>query len=165
MPASKRPNLPPPDPETPDSVEVVFRAFLGTSGLLRKKMREYFTRFGISGAQWGILRILYRAELDGEPGIRLTDIGQRVLITPPSVTGAVNRLEKLGWVTRTTVSSDQRAKHVTLTPKGRELITRVKQGHRARVHTVMAGLTQRELRDLNKLLAQLTKHIETIPAE
>jgi len=152
-------------PDTPDSVETVFRAFLGTSGVLRKKMRDYFGRFGISGAQWGILRVLNRAEQDGEPAVRLTDIGHRVLITPPSVTGAVNRLEKLGWVMRTTASTDQRSKLVSLTPSGRELIARMKEGHRARVHAVMAGLSPQELRDLHTLLTQLTKHLETIPSE
>ena len=40
-----------------DSVEVVFRAFLATSGALRGKMRDYFTRFGISGVQWGVMRV------------------------------------------------------------------------------------------------------------
>lgn len=128
-------------------------------------MREYFGRFGISGAQWGILRVLHRAETEGQGGVRLTDIGRRVLITPPSVTGAVNRLEKLGWVTRASVADDQRAKHVTLTPQGRQLIARVLQGHRARVHAVMAGLSKQELHDMHALLKQLTKHLEAIQAE
>src|ERR1700761_4181889 len=105
MPRSKTKKL---DLDGTDSVEAVFRVFLGTSGLLRTKMREYFTRFGISGAQWGVLRVLNKAEKDGHAGVRLTDIGQRVLITPPSVTGVVNRLEKLGWVARIAVEEDQR---------------------------------------------------------
>ena len=128
-------------------------------------MREYFERFGISGAQWGVLRVLHRDELDGNRGVRLTDIGHRVLITPPSVTGVVNRLEKLGWVTRKASAEDQRSKFVVLTASGRRMIAKVKQGHRARVHAVMAGLSQDELRDLHILLGQLSKHLQNISPE
>ncbi len=126
-------------------------------------MRDYFGRFGISGAQWGVLRVLRRAEQEGRDGVRLTDIGRSMLITPPSVTGVINRLERLGWVVRKISPDDQRARVVTLTDSGRQLIENVMQGHRARVHMVMAGLSADELRDLHRLLDQLASHLEQIP--
>ena len=64
---------------------------------------------------------------DGEPALRLTDIGDRLLIRPPSVTGVVDRLERLAFVERTNSSQDMRAKYVRLTAAGRELYERIRK--------------------------------------
>jgi len=41
----------------------------------------------------------------------------------------------------------------------------MKEGHRARVHSVMAGLSPQELHDLHTLLNLLNKHLEMIPSQ
>src|SRR6516162_5894518 len=101
--------------------EGTFRELIRTLGLLERVMQAYFARFGISGSQWGVLRNLHRAEGEGLPGLRLTDLSERLLVRPPSVTGAVDRLERAGLVTRGGSATDHRAKLVRLTPKGRNL--------------------------------------------
>src|SRR5437868_1116668 len=80
--------------------ENAFREMIRTFGLAERIMQPYFARFGISGAQWGVLRNLHRAEQEGLPGMRLTDLGERLLIRPPSVTGVVDRLERAQLVVR-----------------------------------------------------------------
>src|SRR5437660_2632332 len=87
----------------------VFRKLIGTSGLLQRVIQPYFAQFGISGAQWGVLRNLHRAEKNGEPGLRLTDLGRRMLVRPPSVTGIVDRLEKMRLIVRQASETDARA--------------------------------------------------------
>src|SRR5262245_55410997 len=77
-----------------------FRALLRNFGLVDRIMLPYFARFGISGSQWGVLRQLHRAEQEGLHGLRLTDLSERLLIRPPSVTGVVDRLERAGLVMR-----------------------------------------------------------------
>src|SRR3954468_17789722 len=87
------------DPAPVDAVpEQTFRALLRTLGLVRRVMEPYFGRHGISGSQWAVLRTLMRAEDDGVRQLRLTDLGDRLLIRPPSVTGVVDRLQKMGLV-------------------------------------------------------------------
>src|SRR5438876_6901850 len=76
------------------------REFIRVQGLMERVMQHYFGRFGISGSQWGLMRTLHRAEQDGQAGLRLTDLSDRLLIRPPSVTGAVDRLERAGLVVR-----------------------------------------------------------------
>src|SRR5438270_5216932 len=80
--------------------EGAFRELIRVIGLVERVMQPYFARFGISGSQWGVLRQLHRAEEDGAPGLRLTDLSERLLIRPPSVTGVVDRLERAGLVVR-----------------------------------------------------------------
>src|SRR3954467_3165698 len=116
-------------PSPSPTSEQTFRSLLRTLGLLRRVMEPYFARFGLSGAQWAVLRTLTRASDGGLPQLRLTDLGDRLLIRPPSVTGVVDRLQRMGLVARVASSTDQRAKHVTLTPAGRRLVRRVLQNH------------------------------------
>src|SRR3954447_10247686 len=97
--------------EGADGVEPAFLALVRTFGLLRRVMEPYFARFGLSGAQWGALRTLHRETVDPDKGsLRLTDLGDRLLVRPPSVTGVVDRLQRMGLVDRTTSAEDHRVK-------------------------------------------------------
>jgi DNA-binding MarR family transcriptional regulator len=142
--------------------ESAFRAFLRVFGLVERAMQDHFGRFGISGAQWGVLRLLYRAEEEGLSGLRLTDLSDRLLIRPPSATGVVARLERAGLVERHGSPADLRAKPVGLTAKGRQLIERILPAHEARIEAVLSGLSHAEQNELRRLLERLGQHLETL---
>jgi DNA-binding MarR family transcriptional regulator len=125
-------------------------------------MQPYFARFGISGAQWGVLRNLHRAELEGHPGLRLTDLSRRMLIRPPSVTGIADRLEKTGLIVRRASATDGRAKQVGLTDKGRQLVEQVLTVHATQLARVMGGLSGDEQDQLDRLLVQLAEHLAVL---
>src|SRR3954467_11797191 len=76
------------------------RELIRAYGLLERIMDPYFAHFGISGSQWGVLRNLHRAELEGHAGLRLSELGRRLLIRPPSVTGLIDRLVRADLVKR-----------------------------------------------------------------
>jgi DNA-binding MarR family transcriptional regulator len=126
-------------------------------------MQPYFAQFGISGSQWGVLRVLQRAEQAGQAGLRLIDLSERLLIRPPSVTGAVDRLERAGLVARHGSPTDLRAKHVALTERGRQLVERVLEVHPAQVEALMSVLTAEEQRRLHDMLTRLGQHLEGLP--
>ena len=142
--------------------EQTFRALLRTLGLLKRVMEPYFGEFGISGSQWAVLRTLLRAEAEGHAQLRLTDLGDRLLIRPPSVTGVVDRLQRMGLVARVASMTDQRAKYVTLTPAGRKLLRRVLQHHPGQVRSVLGGLNDHQRDQLHRLLEQLGTHLESV---
>src|SRR5207244_13585007 len=121
--------------------ENALREMIRVFGLVEKVMQPYFARFGISGAQWGVMRNLHRAEQDSLPGLRLTDLSERLLIRPPSVTGVVDRLERGGLVVRDGSPFDMRAKQVALTTKGRELVERILAVHGRQIDTVLGALS------------------------
>jgi DNA-binding MarR family transcriptional regulator len=146
--------------------ESAFRSLVRTCGLLRRVQEPYFQRLGISGAQWGVLRVLYQAEETGRPGLRLAEVGQRLLIRPPSVTGVVDRLERMGLVSRQAVPEDLRARHVQLTAQGRQLLERSLVSHLERTQSLMAGLSEAEQASLGAALDKLCAHMATMaPAE
>jgi DNA-binding MarR family transcriptional regulator len=142
--------------------EGAFRELLRVQGLLERVMQPYFAQFGISGSQWGVLRNLHRAEEQGLAGLRLTDLSDRLLIRPPSVTGVVDRLERAGLVVRDGSPFDMRAKQVALTAKGRELVERILAVHGRQIDTVLGVLDAAEQTELHRLLSRLVQHLEGV---
>ena len=136
------------------------RTLIRTYGLFRRVMDPYFATFGISGSQWAVLRALSRAEGDSSEGLRVTDIGERLLIRTPSVTGVVDRLQRMGLLTRVPAPDDHRARHVRLTDPGRERVARVLQHLPAQVESVLSVLTAAEQAELWRLLTKLGNHLE-----
>ena len=140
--------------------EGAFREWIRTLGLLERVMQTYFARFGISGAQWGVLRNLHRAEEEGLTGLRQTDLSERLLVRPPSVTGVVDRLERAGLVQRAGSQTDLRAKQVVLTLKGRELVDRVLTVHGQQIEMVLSGLNTKEQAEFQRLMGRVGQHLE-----
>jgi DNA-binding MarR family transcriptional regulator len=128
-------------------------------------MQPYFAQFGISGSQWGVMRHLHRAEEQHLPGLRLTDLSDRLLIRPPSVTGVVDRLERAGLVVRDGSPFDMRAKQVALTAKGRELVERILAVHGGQIDAVLGVLSPAEQTEFHRLLSLLEQHLEGIVAK
>src|SRR5262249_31320435 len=148
----------------PRPAEPAWRQMLRPLGLAERVMQPHFARFGITGSQWGVLRNLHRAENEGHAALRLTDLSERLLIRPPSVTGVVDRLERAGLVARGESPTDLRAKQVALTSGGRQLGGRVLPAHASRIEAVMAGLTAAEQGELQRLLGRLEGHLEGVLA-
>ncbi len=144
------------------SLETGFRALIRVHGLLDRVMQPYFGRFGLSRSQWGVLRTLHRAETEGMEGLRLMELGQRLLVRPPSVTGLIDRLQRLGYVLRSSSTGDLRGKEVRLTPSGRALVERILQGHGDQIASVRSGLSGSEQIQLRGLLERLAGHLESM---
>lgn len=143
-------------------------AMLRVMGLLRHVMEPYFAQHGLSGAQFGILKALERAEQQGQKALRMKDLAGWLVVRPPSISGLVARLEWMGLLKRGASQEDQRSIHVKLTAKGRKLSRKMSAGHEAWVHQVMGGLSAAEQRQLRQLLIKLGDKIvglSTYPKE
>ena len=160
---------PPLSPATPITDEpglentptaAAFRSLVRTFGLLRRVMEPYFAQHGISGAQWGILRTLLRAQDAGEAELRLVDLSARLFVRPPSITSAIGRLDKMDLVSLAASATDQRVKLVKLAPAGRKLLKKVLAGHGEQMRRVLGPLSDREQATLSELLTRVSDHLE-----
>ncbi|HWI58279.1 MAG TPA: MarR family transcriptional regulator [Bacillota bacterium] len=152
----------PSPPTGSNPTEAAFHSLLRTFGLLRQVMEPYFAQFGISSSQWAILRVLQRAAANGEVGLRLTDLGERLLIQPPSVTGVVDRLERQGLVQRSESKTDLRVRRVSLTPEGQQLVAKVLSGHAQQIQALFGALQSAEVDHLAGLLRQMETHLAVL---
>lgn len=125
-------------------------------------MEPYFAQHHITSSQWAVLGILSCGHNGHEGGLRLTDLSDRLLVRPPSVTGVVDRLQRMGLVRREISQDDHRAKMVVLTDDGHRIVQRVREGHAQRVQGVLGALKEEEQQELRRLLMQLGDHLEEL---
>jgi DNA-binding MarR family transcriptional regulator len=146
--------------------QTAFGGVLRAFGLIQRVMRPYFQQYGLNQAQWAILRVLYRAKEEGRPdGLRMMEIGQRLLVQPPSVTTQVRRLVKAGLASQAKVVNDRRGFELRLTPKGEKLVGRILVAHQDQIREVMGGLGDDELPTLCAYLERLNTHLAALAAK
>lgn len=147
--------------------QAAFGGVLRSFGLIQKVMRPYFQQYGLSQAQWAILRTLHRAQTEEgrENGLRMMELGQRLLVQPPSVTTLVRRLVKSRLVTQVEAPNDRRGFELRLTPKGEKLVERVLLAHQGQIRHVMGGLADDELPVLGGYLERLNLHLAALAAK
>jgi MarR family 2-MHQ and catechol resistance regulon transcriptional repressor len=76
----------------------------------------------------------------------MSQLGDKVLLANPSMTAAVDRLQKLGYVSRCSDAADRRVRTVDLTKEGRRVIRKIFAQHEQDLEEVMADVcpTHRE---------------------
>ena len=111
-----------------------------------------------------MLRALHRAEDEGITALRLTDLCDRLLVRPPSVTGVVDRLHRTGLLRRTRSAQDHRAKEVSLTSAGRERVRQVLEHLPAQLESVLSPLNGEDRQELQRLLETLAQRLVTLAA-
>lgn len=125
---------------------------------LDAELHPVFAAAGLGDGEFDILATLRRA---GSP-YRLTpgDLARTSMVTTGAVSKRVDRLERAGLVTRGANPADGRSRVVGLTPRGLELVDRLVEQHVANEHRLLAGLDERECRQLAALLERWGKHLD-----
>ncbi|HJR62680.1 MAG TPA: MarR family transcriptional regulator [Gemmatimonadaceae bacterium] len=105
--------------------------------------------FGVSAAQYNVLRILQGADPEG---LCRNDLRNRLLRRMPDVTRLLDRMERAGLVTRARDSDDRRLVSTRITQKGQRLLDKldalVEKEHQQR----LGHLSDVQLRTLIELL-------------
>ena len=89
-------------------------------------------------------------------------IGPKVDLNPGSVSVAVDRLYKKGFVSRVECSSDRRIRTVSLTEKGREMFTPLFRRHAALIKRAFQDVSSEELQQLEAVLKKIGKRAESL---
>jgi MarR family 2-MHQ and catechol resistance regulon transcriptional repressor len=84
-------------------------------------------------------------------------LGEKVLLTSGSMTAAIDRLERRGWVTRGDDPQDRRSRIVRLTPEGRKTIQALFRTHERDMEQAASWLSRVERAELMRLLRKLGK--------
>jgi MarR family 2-MHQ and catechol resistance regulon transcriptional repressor len=87
--------------------------------------------------------------------LTITQIQDKVGLASGSMTAAVDRLEKKGFIRRRPSSNDRRVKLLALTSKGKLTVKRVFDHHEVVLESAMKVLNEAEKRQLHVLLKKL----------
>jgi DNA-binding MarR family transcriptional regulator len=96
---------------------------------------------------------------------RITELAARERVTQPAITLLVNRLQERGWAVRQVDPGDRRVVLVTLTPKGEEVLARLRSEYRALFHEEMAMLPDEDICTLARAIEILDGVIERLGSQ
>ncbi|HUK75880.1 MAG TPA: MarR family transcriptional regulator [Nitrososphaerales archaeon] len=132
----------------------VLLAILSSERAIIRAMTESAAKADITLQQYSVLGVLSR--LGPVPMNRLSE---ELRVTPPNITGVVDRLEKKELVKREGSSKDRRRKEIRLTAKGAGLYERVRVGYSESLQESLDAFTAEEQETLAKLLKKLAKEM------
>jgi len=89
-------------------------------------------------------------------------IGPKVDLNPGSVSVAVDRLYKKGFVSRLESARDRRVRTVALTEKGREMFLPLFRRHAALIKRAFQDVSLEELQQLEVVLKKIGKRAESL---
>ena len=99
--------------------ERVMMAIVRVAELFKKESSAIFRHYGITFAQYNVLRVL-DASQKGRNTVR--DIKGIMLVSGSNMTGITKRMEKAGLIVRKNDPHDERLKRIEITQKGRQVL-------------------------------------------
>jgi len=111
-------------------------------------MEDTCERFGITSAQYNVLRILRGANPDGHARC---DIIDRMIKRAPDVTRLIDRLVTAGFASRGKSKHDGRLSLTYITPKGMKLLEKMQPDIEAIDEQLHAKLSERDAQTLMRL--------------
>ena len=135
--------------------QICFRLYTAAR-LITQAYTPILTALGITYPQYLVLLVLW--EKDNQP---VNDIAHRLLLETNTVTPLLQRMEKLGIVSRKKGEQDKRQQIVSLTPKGKELeeeaYAQIPDGMKEQLSACPL-----KLEDYKRLAQELDSMIETL---
>ncbi|HLP01344.1 MAG TPA: MarR family transcriptional regulator [Opitutaceae bacterium] len=147
--------VPTPPPITPERLYLIlWKAFYAVEAHDRRSIRALGFA---SDSDFALLEALY-----SKGALPVNTLGRKLLLTSGSITTAVDRAVKQGWVRRTADPADKRVALVALTDCGRERARQALRVHFRNLAGVMGGLEPGEQSQLAALLRKLGKHAQQL---
>lgn len=140
--------------EHPEALRLWLRLLTCTQ-IIEKQVRSGLReRFDTTLPRFDLMAQLERAP----DGLKMNELSRRMMVTGGNVTGITDQLVSEGLVDRVDVAGDRRAWRVRLTAKGRKLFHELAHQHESWIVEAFAGLTDKEIATLHKLLGKVKDH-------
>lgn len=112
---------------------------------------------GIGESDFRVLEILLH-----KGPMPVNAIGPKVYLNPGSVSVAVDRLYKKGFVDRVECPHDRRVRTVSLTEKGRQFFAPLFRQHTALIQRVFQSVSPEEVKQLEQILKKIGRSAEEL---
>jgi DNA-binding MarR family transcriptional regulator len=135
------------------------RLYVRTVGIIDPLRVRTWKELELTVTQLRVLLILRET-----PGAPAGLLAENLRVTPPTVTGLVDRLVRMGVVRREEDSKDRRLVRNVLTDRGQEVLGEVEREGRAFLTQLFERLSAEQLSNLVESLDALTTAADTLPA-
>jgi MarR family transcriptional regulator, 2-MHQ and catechol-resistance regulon repressor len=143
------------NPEAVHAWLIMLKAWQSLGRYLRPTMSDR----GLGESDFRVLEVLLH-----KGPMPVNSIGPKVNLNPGSVSVAVDRLYKKGYVSREECSSDRRVRTVSLTEKGRLAFLPVFRRHAALIKRAFQDVSAQDLQQLEAVLKKVGKRAESLAA-
>ena len=113
--------------------------------VFKRSVSATFRKYKLSFPQYNVLRVL-DASRGGQS--RITNVSRIMLVPGANMTGIAKRLEKSGFLTRTSDPSDERVTLLKITPKGKTMLAKIEKERDQHMSTMLRGFSESEKREL-----------------
>lgn len=124
--------------------------------IMRGHLAKILSSYSLSIPEWTILGQVFEQE-----GIRLAEISLILSVEAPLVTTLTDQLEHKGLVTRTDDPMDRRAKLITLTEKGKELVPKIEAEASKIILSLMKDVSEEDMLAYNRVLEFIVKNLSS----
>ena len=138
------------------SKEEAFLSTMMTGELLRGVVESRLKPFGVTQAQYNILRIL-KGSL--EEGRTCGEISERMISRDPDITRLIDNLLKKGLVRRERDHKDRRVVRSFIEQKGLQLLAEIEKNQGKDKPGLFEGLSEEKIQDLILSLEQIRNNI------
>ncbi len=135
---------------------IMLKAWQSTSRFLLPT----FLAEGLGESDFRVLEVLLR-----KGPMPVNAIGPKVYLNPGSVSVAVDRLYKKGFVSRVECREDRRVRTVSLTEEGRKMFLPLFRRHAALIKRAFEDVSPEELHQLELVLKKIGKRAERLAEE
>jgi DNA-binding MarR family transcriptional regulator len=122
---------------------------------LARELRKETEQLGITARQATFLWLVKRS-----PGLSLAELAAEEGISPPAMSGHVDRLERAGFLLRVRSDDDRRRVGLRLTDEGERLMRRVRARRTTWLANRMSALDHADLAAIDAALPALARLVE-----
>jgi DNA-binding MarR family transcriptional regulator len=119
---------------------------------LARELRKETEQFGVTGRQVTLLWLIRQ-----NPGLSLRELATEEGISPPALSGHVDRLERQGLIERVRSAEDRRRVGLVVSPAGTRLLRRVRERRTAWLAERLGGLAPDELEAVDGAIEALRR--------
>jgi DNA-binding MarR family transcriptional regulator len=112
-------------------------------------LQKAFSENGVEVTPMQVMLLFFLQKNDGSS---LTQISQGLMLENPTVTGLIDRLEKLGYVKRSDHPSDRRVYLIYLTEKGKTVANKALPIVKRLNEQIIEGYSEKEIKGFKKVL-------------
>lgn len=120
--------------------------------LLMERIEAVLRPYDLSFARYEVLRLLSFTHTGSLP---MTRLGSLLQVHPTSVTSAVTRLQRQGYVARTQGEKDRRIVLASITDAGRAIVEKATDGLNSEIFTQPGLATHERVTELTEILDEL----------
>jgi len=102
-------------------------------------------------------QVLALVSIQERGGCTLTQLRKEMHVSAPTITGIIDRLERDGYVKRSTDPHDRRVKNVVLTKKGRNIVSQFRHNIMKRWQYVLTKMPVEMAKTQIKIMRKMTK--------